>query len=115
MDLKEIYVAMGGDYSDVMERLMSEERIVKYLNKFKENTDYADLVRTLGQKDYETAFRHAHNLKGMCLNLGMTELFKSSSTLCETLRGGAPTVDTDPLLADVGRDYERVIKAIDAI
>lgn len=115
MNLREIYNMMGGDYDDVLERLMSEERIVKYLNKFKENTDYADLVRTLGDKDFETAFRHSHNLKGMCLNLGMTQLYQSSSALCEILRCGAPAIDTTPLLNDVKRDYDRVIDAINAI
>lgn len=115
MDLKEIYVMMGGDYEDVLERLMSEERIVKYLKKFKDNTDFADLEKTLNEQDYETAFRHAHNLKGMCLNLGMTQLYRSSATICETLRNGKPTVDVKPLLEDVRCDYKRVIEAIDAI
>lgn len=112
MTVKECYAAMEGDYEGVMQRLMTDERIVKFLNKFLDNQDYAWLCETLAAQNYEDAFRHAHNLKGVGLNLGMTKLHQSSDVLCEELRGGAPKKDVGPLLEQVKTDYEQVINAI---
>lgn len=112
MTVKECYVAMEGDYEGVMQRLMTEARIVKYLNKFLDNQDYTGLCETLAAQNYEDAFRHSHNLKGVGLNLGMTKLHQSSDVLCETLRGGTPKEDVGPLLEQVKKDYEQVVEAI---
>ncbi|MCH5270786.1 MAG: Hpt domain-containing protein [Lachnospiraceae bacterium] len=112
MTIQECYTLMHGDYEDAIGRLMNDDRIVKYLNKFAAGDDYAALLAALEEKRYEDAFRHSHNLKGMCLNLGITALATSGSTLCEALRGGAPTVDIEPMLEAVKQDYEATIAAI---
>lgn len=112
MTVQECYALMNGNYEDVIGRLMSEERIVKYLRKFAAEDDYTALSSALDEKRYEDAFRHVHNLKGMSLNLGITALAESGSTLCEALRGGAPTVDIEPMLVAVKQDYDKAIAAI---
>lgn len=38
-------------------------------------------------QDAETAFRAAHTLKGLCMNLGFDSLYEVSSALTENLRG----------------------------
>ena len=39
------------------------------------------------KQDAETAFRAAHTLKGLCMNLGFDSLYEVSSALTENLRG----------------------------
>lgn len=69
MTLEECYRALGGSYSEVLARLVDDKMITKYLNKFIEDTCYRDIFTALENNDYETAFRAAHTLKGICLNL----------------------------------------------
>ena len=71
MTLEECYRALGGSYSDVLARLVDDKMITKYLNKFTKDTSYRDIFAALENNDYETAFRAAHTLKGICLNLGL--------------------------------------------
>lgn len=113
MDVKEFYLVTSGDYEGTMSRLMTEERIMKYLRKFKDSTEYADMVKAIEAKDWELGFRGSHSLKGMCANLGLSKLQNSASELCETMRHGAPEVDITPLLEQVRTDYDEVIANID--
>lgn len=85
MTLEECYRALGGSYSEVLARLIDDKMITKYLNKFTEDTSYRDIFTALENNDYETAFRAAHTLKGICLNLGLENLYKAhirSPRLC---------------------------------
>ena len=112
MTVQECYEKMGGSYDDVIDRLMSEERVAKYLAKFLDSVDYDNMLKALDDKDYELAFRSVHNLKGMSLNLSFTYLQKSSDVLCEALRGGEPKEDISGMLEDVKNSYARVTGAI---
>lgn len=112
MTVKECYEMMGEDPEEVLSRLMSEDRVAKYLQKFAEANDVEKLEASLEEKDWETAFRGAHNLKGLSLNLGFGKLRQSSDILCEALRGGEPTEDIAPMLTKVKEDYENVVSAI---
>ena len=86
MTLEECYRALGGSYSDVLARLVNDKMITKYLNKFTEDTSYRDIFAALENNDYETAFRAAHTLKGICLNLGLENLYKAAYKVTEALR-----------------------------
>lgn len=112
MDVRKVYEECGGDYDDVMGRLMTEERVEKFVKKFLDNKEYDLLLEAIESKDYEAAFRSSHNLKGVCLNLSFTELQKSSSALCEMFRNGAPTEDYSVLLEQVKADRDRLVNAI---
>jgi HPt (histidine-containing phosphotransfer) domain-containing protein len=112
MTVKECYEKMGADYEDVLQRLMNDTLITKFLHKFMEKNPYADIETALAAEDYETAFRHAHSLKGVCLNLSFTKMFESSNALCEELRNGKPQKDITPLLEQVKSDYNQVVEAI---
>jgi HPt (histidine-containing phosphotransfer) domain-containing protein len=112
MTVQECYDMMQGDYEGVSERLLKDERIEKFLRKFLADKDYEELMSSLAEKDYETAFRASHSLKGLSLNLGLTGLQKASETLCEELRGGEPSVDITPMRDAVEEEYQKVILAI---
>ena len=113
MTLKDCYEQLGGGYDAVRQRLPSERMIQKFVLKFLNEGSYNDLVAAMAAKDGETAFRAAHTIKGVCLNLSFDRLHDSSDRLCEALRHGW-TDDALPLLAPVQEDYERTIAAIRA-
>ena len=112
MTVKDFYDFINGDYAGTLSRLMKEERILKYVKKFAESDEFTQLKDNLAKQDYETAFRNAHNMKGVCANLGFSELQEVSSTLCEDLRPGFPSGDVEKELRDVADAYDRVIAAI---
>lgn len=113
MTLQECYAALGGNYEDVLGRLRSEKLVQKFLLKFLDDKSMPLLEESLAQKDYETAFRAAHTLKGVCQNLSFTSLAADSEALTEALRGGKEPAD--PSLADkVRAGYQTVIGAVSA-
>ncbi len=50
---------------------------------------FSALDEALKAKDAETAFRHAHTLKGLTANMGLTPLYDIVVKIVEPLRGGA--------------------------
>ncbi len=115
MDLKECYRRMGGSYDEMMRRMRQEERVVKFLRLFPKDESFALLTQALPGEDWPAAFRAAHTLKGVALNLGLADLAGSSSALTEALRGGEPAQDPAPLYEAVRRDYEAAVAAISAL
>lgn len=115
MELKDFYSQIGGNYDEVKQRLMDDKRVLKFLNKFLDTTDYEDLQQALAAENWEDAFRFSHNLKGMALNLSLGRLAESSCELCETMRHGAPAGGMDgiaELRETVGKNYAEVIGMI---
>ena len=86
MTIQECYEAIGGNYEDVLRRLPSEALIRKFTLKFLEDQSYPLLKQSLGDNNYEEAFRGAHTLKGVCQNLSFDRLYEVSSELTELLR-----------------------------
>ena len=116
MTVKEFYEKIGGNYDEVCSRLMKEERVLKYLNKFLATDNYQNLLARLAEKDYPEAFREVHSLKGVALNLALTPLAEASSVLCEELRSGEePKVDISGMLSDVDRCYKETVDAINEL
>lgn len=115
MGVKEFYEKFKDDYNEVLSRLLTEERIKKYLKKLPETGDFENLKESLSQEKWDDAFRFSHNLKGMCLNLGLNHLFLPSSTLCENLRGGAPQEDPSAMMEEVERIYKETVTAIEEL
>ncbi len=103
MNIRECYEMFGGDFDDVMKRLLKEERVAKYAKMFSASAgnDYELLHCALREERYDDAFRAVHNLKGVSLNLALTPLHQTSHELCEALRHGKPAEDPAPLLKEV--------------
>lgn len=85
MTIKEAYEKLGGDYEGAMRRV-SESMFPRLIIMLLKDTSYKDICTGLEQKDYELAFRGAHTLKGVALNLGLTPLGDKASILTEALR-----------------------------
>lgn len=114
MTLKECYESLGGDYAGVVSRLRSEALVMRFALRFLDDGSYRLLQESLANKDYETAFRAAHTIKGVCQNLSFTRLYESSNALTEALRGGR-TDDAAELVAPVERDYRITVDALEAL
>ena len=112
MSIREFYATVGGNYDEIMRRLLSEERVMKYLGKFTNDKSYELLMEDIAEKRWDDAFRNAHNLKGISVNLGLQSLFLSSSELCESMRDGEPSVDIQPMYDQVRQDYATVVSAL---
>lgn len=114
MTLKECYAAFGGDLDALLVRLPSDRLIGRLLRKFPEDRSFRDLCAAIPAGDLETAFRCAHNLKGLCLNLELPGLLRSSSALTDALRPGTEYLpqQAESLLKQVRQDYALVCDAI---
>lgn len=114
MTVRECYEQMGADFDNVLGRLGSEQMVQRFALKFLNDTSYQTLEETLKEKNVEQAFRAAHTLKGVCLNLGFDNLFTVSSELTERLRAGELD-GTEELFEKVKEQYEITVKAIQGI
>lgn len=105
MKTSECYDRLGGDYEEILQRFKTEARIQKFLGMLLRDTSYSNLCTALGEKDYDAAFRAAHTLKGVALNLGLGRLAKSSSVLTEALRARQENDAVRPLFLLLEQDY----------
>ena len=111
MTIRECYEELGSDFDKVLSRLVSEALVKKFALKFLDDPSFGQLETALADKDAETAFRAAHTLKGVCLNLGFTSLYKVSAELTEVLRG-RETEGSDELYEQVKEQYTILTEAI---
>ena len=103
MTVKECYEQMGSDYEGVLGRMGSEAMIKRFALKF--------LQENLEKNDGEEAFRAAHTLKGVCLNLGFDELYEASAEITEKLRG-KETAGSEDMFQKVEEKYQKTVNAI---
>lgn len=111
MTIQECYKEMNEDYSEIYERLGNEKMIRTFVIGFMKDPSFSTLKEGLEEKDGEKAFRAAHTLKGVCLNLGFGELNRLSVELTEMLRGRDVT-GTEEIFAAVEKKYNEMIDII---
>ena len=107
MTIKECYEAMGADYQNVLNRFPNEAFIKKFVLKFLDDNSYANLKEALAAGNVEEAFRAAHTLKGVCLNLG----FEASSAITEIFRAGE-LAGVEEAFEEVEKQYNITVNAI---
>ena len=113
MKAEMFYAAVNGDWQDVMGRLMKEERVVKFLRRFAAGTEMKDLEDALAAENWEGAFRASHTLKGVAANLGLSQLYRMSSELCEELRPCVkPTKDISGMAEEIRKNYADTVAMI---
>lgn len=108
MTLKECYDALGANYEETLGRLCSERLVEKFALKFPLDESFSMLERAIQEEKWEEAFRAAHTLKGVSLNLGFTKLYQASDELTEALRGGKRLTD-DSLQERTEEEYRRTV------
>lgn len=111
MTLQEFYAVVGGDYTEAVSRMMGEAMLRRFLLKFPGDPSFTALEQALAAGDREEAFRAAHTIKGLCLNLGFGKLLSSSEALTEALRHEM-AANAGELFAQVKEDYELTLNAV---
>lgn len=111
MTVQEFYEEVGGDYNDIVSRLKTEDRIIKFAGMFARDESYKTLVEALDAQDVDTAFRAAHTMKGMCQNMAFTRLLRSSQDITELLRA-KDLENAKNMLPKVTEDYNLVTEGI---
>lgn len=111
MTLEGFYTQIGGNYQEVFSRLCTEDRILKFVQKYPADPTFHQLEDAVSRSDWSAAFSAAHTLKGVALNLDFGDLYRSASNLTEALRGGAALSDT-ALWDAVVRSQQTLMAAI---
>ena len=65
MTVQECYQQIQGNYENVLKRLKTDERIVKFLELFLSDTTYEKLSEAVNAKNDQEIFKCVHDLKGM--------------------------------------------------
>lgn len=112
MTVKECYEQVGANYEDVIKRFGSEKLVVRFAKRFLTDTSFSELQKALEEKDAETAFRAAHTLKGVCVNLGFDSLYEVSSDLTEMLRERKIEEDCFTYFEKVKENYDKLISLL---
>lgn len=112
MNILQFYEKTGGDYAAVLSRLGSEAMIKRFVLKFANDPSFAELTEAFKKKDAETAFRAAHTLKGVCLNLGFDGLFQPANALTENLRPRTFSEQSEELYNALAKEYHEVLHVL---
>lgn len=112
MELRECYAAAGADYEEAVRRFKNERRLGRFLRIFLRDQSFEKLCRAMEEADYEEAFALVHNLKGITMSLGLTELTEACIALTENLGSGAADEDTDWCFKCVMEQYGRTVNAV---
>lgn len=120
MSLEMFYATIGGDFDGVKSRLLTEERIEKFVNIFFDDPTYSSLEENLNAGNLQEAFRAAHTLKGVSRDVGLTTISDPATELADALRpddSGAPAdLSRVPELMDQVKDaYQRAAEARELI
>ena len=95
---------MHCDIDGAMGRFLNnEEFYTRCLQKMLQDPSFAALGEALKKQETETAFHHAHTLKGVIANMGITPLYNLVVQIVEPLREGTCSTDLWTL-------YEAVIQ-----
>ncbi len=112
MTVKEFYQITEGNYESVMKRIPSEAIVLRFINKFPEDKSYSILTQAMAEGVREDAFRAAHTLKGVCLNLAFDKLAASADRLTECLRHEWHPEEANELYREFAAEYETVVENI---
>lgn len=115
MQLKELPSFLEIDIKSSLEdRFMESEALyVRFLKKLLNDTNVVELKQAVDAEDWENAMRKAHNLKGVCANLGLTKLSRDFAAIVAELRSDAYTAQSvGSLLEKALIEWEKTINYI---
>jgi len=112
MDVITLYEQIGGNYSELVGRLGSDKLVNRLLTLFIEDGGFGILKSGMAENDYDTAFRGAHGLKGLCANLAITEMGKTVSEMTECLRNSSDINRAKEILPVLEEEYCKVTSLI---
>ena len=116
MTLQELYQSIGGNYENAIRVLRMEKLMDKHIRKFTKNGVAEKLLEAGRSRDAKELFESAHALKGVCGNLGLTEMSELASEIAEEFRPGnarkLSDEEVDGKVAKIGELYRKVCEGI---
>ncbi len=112
MEIKAFYEEVGGSFTEVIGRLLTEERIRRFVLRFPEDRTFFELCEGFDGGNWQQVFSCAHTMKGVCANLGLERLKEAASALTENVRDLSGKPDTASLFETVRAEYEHTVSAI---
>ena len=104
--LAEKLAGYGIDIADAMERMLDNAELYKKLAMhYFDDTNYEALVADMKVGDYETAYTHAHTLKGASGNLSF------ATQICDALSSGDAETAHE-LMDPLGKAHLQVCKGL---
>lgn len=111
-ELRQQFIDAGVDVDSGLERFMgNKDLLLRFLRKFPGDDNYHNIVSGLESGDYETAFRAAHTLKGLCGNLSLMKLQAVVSEETELLRA-EKWEEAKAFLPQVTEVYENTLEKL---
>ena len=107
MTIQEAYGELGGNYEEMSYRI-NEKLLPRLISMLLKDSNYTDICTALEHCDYEVAYRGAHTLKGIALNLGLTPLAEKAGALTETLRDREENINIGPAFSEFKQEYENM-------
>lgn len=78
----------GVDVEATLKRFMGREAIfMKFILKFADDQSCTGIRESLDNQDAKAAFEHAHSLKGVSGNLGISSIYDLAAQISDLLRG----------------------------
>lgn len=108
----------GLDWDAAVGRFAGKEELyIKFLKKFADDGNFALLKEAWEQKNSPDTERTAHTLKGVCANLGMTDLSEACSRIVQAVRTGnvQDTFERDELIRDCEREYDKIWRMLNTL
>ena len=107
----------GINVKEVMQRFMNNEQLwIKFLKKFKADSSYEKLVKSIEEKEWNKAFEAAHTLKGITGNLALSKLHDLVSRQTDYLRGEDNDFEAAVgMMPEITEVYENVLKLIEEV
>lgn len=96
------------------DRFMESEALyVRFLKELLNDANVVELKQAVDTEEWEIALRKAHNLKGVCANLGLTKLSADFAAIVSELRSGSYTVQSvQHLLDEALAEWDKTIACI---
>ena len=88
MTLKELYANIGADYDQALRVLRIDKLLTKHIRRFPKNDAVGNLITCRDTMDAVELFESAHAVKGLCANLGLTEMSEKASIIADEFRTG---------------------------
>ena len=113
MRVPDFYAAAGGDYADAITRLQSDALLARFLQMLPDDPSMAQLTAAMAAGDAAAAFRAVHTLKGIALNLSLSDLADACAALTERLLGRDALPDgIQPQYDAVLAQHTRILDAL---
>ena len=112
-DIRAAYERIGADFDDAASRFGSPALVERFAGMFVQDKSFDELEKALAAHDAKTAFRAVHTLKGVALNLSLSNLAAPTIAVTEALRPCTlEGVDIESLMAPLRKAYNETIAAL---